>query len=175
MATPPLEFLNLMPESSARAALLECCGSSVWVERMLAARPFESVEALLAEADRAWLRLGREDRLEAFRAHPRIGEREGTAGSVQGAAWSAGEQSGVLAAPEDVRADVAKANAEYERKFGHIFIVCATGTSAGEILARLRERLGNYPSVELDVAAEEQRKITRLRLEKLIAGHSTKP
>ena len=133
--------------------LLRCCGSRRWAERMAGARPFASFAALCEAADR--VELSREDWLEAFGAHPRIGERrEG---------WTEKEQAGV--APSAALAD---ANRAYEAKFGHVFLICATGKSGEEILARLQERMRNAPDAELRVAAEEQRKITRLRLEKLM-------
>jgi 2-oxo-4-hydroxy-4-carboxy-5-ureidoimidazoline decarboxylase len=163
--------LDALPAAEAAPLLESCCGSSEWVRRMLARRPFGSAEALLAAADEVWWSLSREDWLEAFAHHPRIGER--AAAAPQGArarGWSVDEQRGAAAAPEDVAAALAEGNREYERHFGHIYLVCATGKSAPEMLAILRDRLTNDPATELRVAAGEQAKITRLRVGKLLGG-----
>lgn len=107
--------------------------------------------------------------MEAFSHHPRIGERKGALRqSERGSAWAAGEQSGVERADDDVRSALAAANREYEQRFGYIYIVCATGKSAEEMVAAARKRLRNDPDVEVRTAAEEQRKIMRLRLDKLL-------
>ena len=162
--------LNAMPRLEVEAALLRCCGSVLGARRMAEARPFRDAAALFAAAERTWWDLGRDDWLEAFRAHPRIGERD--AATPQGAearAWSEREQAGMARAPEEVRTALDKGNREYEERFGHIFIVCATGKRAEEMLALLAARLANDPDTELRVAADEQRKITRLRLERLLA------
>jgi 2-oxo-4-hydroxy-4-carboxy-5-ureidoimidazoline decarboxylase len=112
-----------------------------------------------------WWSLTPDDWREAFDHHPRIGERDATVtGSRQARTWSAREQRGVTAAPNDVRQSLADGNREYERRFGHIYLVSAAGKSAEELLAILRERLSNDPVTELGVAAAEQAKITRLRL-----------
>jgi OHCU decarboxylase len=124
-------------------------------------RPFQDLDALLAASDRVWWSLGRGDWLEAFAAHPRIGKR--------GDRRSREEQAGALAAGADALAELAEANQIYESRFGHLFIVCATGKGAAELLGILRQRLANDPETELRVAAEEQRKITHLRLEKLLS------
>ncbi len=164
-----LAWLNALPQKSAESELLRCCGSTPWARRVAEARPFASSEELLTVADRVWWSLDAEDWLEAFRAHPRIGERKPTAGETTGTErWSAQEQSGMQLSPEQVRAALAEGNREYEKRFGHIFLICATGKSGEEMLTILRERLGNDPATELHVAAEEQRKITHLRLRKLL-------
>ena len=161
--------LDAMPESLAKKLLADCCGASQWVSGMLARRPFGSRAAVLSAADEIWRPLGPADWCEAFSHHPRIGERESAMPqSERGSAWAAGEQSGVVQARDDVRAELAAANREYEQRFGYIFIVFATGKSAEEMLALARERLRNDPDVELTIAGEEQRKITRLRLDKLL-------
>ncbi|MEJ7811472.1 MAG: 2-oxo-4-hydroxy-4-carboxy-5-ureidoimidazoline decarboxylase [Gemmatimonadaceae bacterium] len=161
--------LDALPRAEAEAALLACCGSSRWARQVEDRRPFASADALRAAADEVWWSLGPGDWLEAFRAHPRIGEREAAAPRGAGSrAWSDGEQAGMRDAAAEVRAALAEGNREYEARFGHIFIVCATGRSAGEMLALLTRRLGNEPAEELRAAAEEQRKITRLRLDKLL-------
>jgi OHCU decarboxylase len=159
--------LDAMPEQQASMLLAECCGSSQWVSAMAARRPFRSRDAILSAADQIWGSLSPADWIEAFSHHPRIGERKSAAPqSERGTAWAVGEQSGVDRADDDVRAALATANREYEQRFGYIYIVFATGKSAEEMLAVARERLGNDPDVEIRVAAEEQRKITRLRLDK---------
>jgi len=156
------EGLNRLPREQAIRELLACCGSRAWAERMAAARPFRTIDALLEAADGVWHSLRPDDWLEAFRAHPRIGEQ----GKQR---WSQQEQSGAADASADIKVALAEANRLYEERFGYIFIVCATGKTAAEMLRMARERLGNDPGRELRVAAEEQRQITRLRLQKLVA------
>jgi OHCU decarboxylase len=166
--TLTVHALDALPAERAGELLGACCGASRWVQAMVARRPFGSLGTLLAAADDAWWSLGADDWREAFAHHPRIGERRAAvAQDDRAAGWSAGEQAGVAAAAATVQEQLARANEEYERRFGHIYIVCATGKSADEMLALARERLGNDPATELRVAAEEQRKITRLRLGKL--------
>jgi len=155
-------YLNGLPEDKARAALAKCCGARRWVDELLAARPFPSDAALLAQAARVWWALGREDWLEAFQGHPRIGERTAEE-------WSRREQAGVDAAGAATRAALARENVAYAERFGYLFLTCATGKTAGELLGELRRRLANDPATELRIAAGEQAKITRLRLEKLVA------
>jgi len=171
-ATEPVsdvDRLNALGEDEARAALAQCCGSRAWVAEMLARRPFPSRDALLRDADQVWWSLPTEDWLEAFRSHPRIGERKAEAGQTERERrWSAGEQAGMTAAPDATRVAIADGNREYERRFGYIYIVCASGRSADEMLRLLRERLENPPETEIRVAAGEQARITRLRLEKLL-------
>jgi 2-oxo-4-hydroxy-4-carboxy-5-ureidoimidazoline decarboxylase len=163
-----LDGLNALDHDAAARTLLDCCGSSRWAARMAAARPFASVEAMAMVADRLWWALDRTDWLEAFAAHPRIGS-GGLSGSSQHGSWAAQEQARVADAAADERARLAERNREYEARFGYIFIVCATGKSGGEMLGILEARLPNDPETELRVAADEQRRITRLRLEKLLA------
>ena len=161
--------LDAMSESQASKLLADCCGASRWVSGMLSRRPFRSRAVVLSTADEIWSSLDSGDWREAFSHHPRIGERKSAVPlSERGSAWAAGEQSGVDEARDDVRAELAAANREYEQRFGYIFIVFATGKSAEEMLALARERLRNDPDVELHAAAEEQWKITRLRLDKLL-------
>jgi 2-oxo-4-hydroxy-4-carboxy-5-ureidoimidazoline decarboxylase len=165
------ERLNALSEAEARALLLRCCGSSRWAAAMIGARPFASDDAVFAAADRTWWALGPEDWLEAFAAHPRIGDRA-SADSRHAATreWSREEQTAAVTADEEVRTALAAGNAEYERRFGHIFLIRATGRSADEIQAELRRRLENDPGVERREAAGEQATITRLRLERLAAS-----
>ncbi len=133
-------------------------------------RPFPDPEKLLEAADRVWRELGADDWLEAFRSHPRIGEKAPANDSPQARRWSSAEQSGTRDARPNVLERLAEANRAYEVRFGYIFIVCATGKSGEEMLALLEQRLQNDPGREIHVAAEEQPKITRLRLEKLLRG-----
>lgn len=161
--------LDALPSDRAGEMFSACCGSTRWVERMLALRPFGSRGAVCGAADEVWWSLSANDWREAFAHHPRIGAKmEPASQSTQARAWAAGEQSQVSHAPDDVRDQLALANQEYERRFGYIYIVCATGKSAAEMLTLARNRLDNAPEVELRIAAEEQRKITRLRLAKLL-------
>jgi 2-oxo-4-hydroxy-4-carboxy-5-ureidoimidazoline decarboxylase len=161
--------LDAMPAAEAVELLSACCGARRWVQRMLARRPFESTVALLEAADREWVSLSPEDWREAFSRHPRIGENAGdTTQTEQGRRWSAGEQRGMEQAGAGVREALARANREYEARFGYIYIVCATGKSAGEMLAMARARLANTPESELLIAAQEQQKIMRRRLETML-------
>ena len=140
--------------------LAGCCGSARWVDAMLARRPFGSMTALLEAADSIWRSLSEADWLEAFSHHPKIGDR-----AAQGIAKQ--EQARAASASASVVIELADANREYEARFGYIFIICATGKSAESILEALRTRLGNDPQTEIRVAAEEQLKITQLRLKGL--------
>jgi OHCU decarboxylase len=134
---------------------------------MAAERPFRDLQALLAKADAVWWGLDAEDWLEAFSRHPKIGEKESTRAQAQEARrWSEDEQAGTHAADEETKLELAAANREYERKFGYIYIICATGKTAAEMLSILKERLQNDADRELRIAAEEQRRITHLRLRK---------
>jgi 2-oxo-4-hydroxy-4-carboxy-5-ureidoimidazoline decarboxylase len=165
----PHEVLNGLAPEAARAALTRCCGAGRWTVAMLARRPFASTPALHEAAAEQWQRLERADLLEAFAQHPRIGAsvEDLRARFASTSAWASDEQAGVQAAGTAVLEALRTANAAYERRFGFIFIVCASGKSAGEMLALLEARLPNPPELELGVAAAEQAKITRLRLEKL--------
>ena len=161
-----LEQLNNGDAAIARAALLRCCGSSTWAEKMLIARPFDDGETLQATAESLWWTLAPEDWLEAFSAHPKIGQNK--VAGVQASSWSAEEQSAAASAAASVQDRLAAANEDYQRHFGWIFLVNATGKSAPEMLGLLEARLHNTPDEELRVAAGEQAKITRLRLNKLL-------
>ena len=157
--------LDAAAEAQARALLQQCCGSRAWVERMNARRPFGSREAMLRAAHDEWFALTATDWLEAFSHHPRIGDRESLRRRFATTAHlAAREQSGVDHATPDVLTALADGNGRYERKFGFIFIVCATGKTAGEMLRLLESRLPHAHDVELRIAAEEQAKITELRL-----------
>lgn len=135
---------------------------------MVEARPFEDTRELLLTADHVWWSLDALDWLEAFGAHPKIGEKKLAPEPSASSRWAADEQSGASRASEETLASLTKANRDYERRFGYIYIVCATGKSAEEMLTLLQERLQNEPDMELRIAAEEQRRITHLRLGKLL-------
>ena len=165
-----LDQLNELAPEVAIAELLKCCGSTRWGHEMTAARPFASFAELREKGDAVCESLNEEDWLEAFRAHPKIGERKAaTDQSPQAQSWSALEQSGVTNAARETIDKLAEQNRDYEARFGFIFIVCATGKSPAEMLAILRARIDNDRDDELLIAAEEQRKITQLRLEKLLS------
>jgi OHCU decarboxylase len=155
-----LDELNGLSAGAARRELERCCGSSRWAIAMTARRPFRSAADLARAADEVWWSLEGADWLEAFSHHPRIGERA--------AGWASDEQSGARSASDTTIKELATLNRQYERKFGHVFLIFASGRSAEEMLAELRRRLNNEPAPELRVAAGEQAKITRLRLEKLL-------
>jgi 2-oxo-4-hydroxy-4-carboxy-5-ureidoimidazoline decarboxylase len=166
-----LTELNGMPRYRAEGELIKCCGSTAWTRAMAGRRPFVSFDRLLKAASEVWWRLDQADWMEAFRAHPQIGERKGAVQtSTQFHVWSAHEQSGMDRAGVAVASALEEGNREYLAKFGYIFIVCASGKSAAEMLTILQSRLPNPPEEEIRVAAAEQNKITCLRLEKLIAG-----
>lgn len=162
-------WLDALPAEQASAALLRCCGSRRWVSGMLARRPFRSPQALQAAARAVWASLAREDFLEAFSHHPPIGGdlAELRAKFAPTADWSSQEQTAVALAGDETLRDLKAVNQAYLERFGFLFIVCASGRSADQLLAALRTRLGNDPALELLVAAEEQAKITALRLDKL--------
>ena len=165
----PIAKLNHLGADEACAALLACCGSTRWAAEVAALRPFWDVGQMLRIAERVWRELDAADWLEAFRAHPKIGELKAAAETGEEARrWAEGEQSRARAASEETRAALAEANREYEERFGFIFIVCATGRTAEEMLASLRARLDNDPETELRVAAGEQWRITELRLRKFL-------
>ena len=163
-----LQWLNTAPKAQAYATFDSCCGSSAWAERMTERRPYATVKQLEAVADEEWADLNPQDWLEAFKAHPKIGENKAEkAQSDTAEGWSDQEQSGTREASQEVLDALHEANRAYEEKFGFIFIVCATGKSAQEMLEILERRLENDRDTEIKTAAEEQRKITQLRLEKL--------
>ena len=161
-----LEALNRLDAPGAHAEFLRCCGSTRWAAGMAHARPFDSVDAMRARGDEIWCALSTTDWLEAFSAHPKIGERRSVS------AWSAVEQAGMQSADDEVRTRLAALNAEYEARFGYIFIMCATDKTSSQMLALLEARMTNDPDRELLIAAEEQRKIAALRLAKLVDGHA---
>ena len=160
---------NALPSAQAESALMDCCGSVRWSSIVASRRPYSTLEALRKAADSTWWNLERADWLEAFSHHPQIGEKPAN-GSDSARQWAEGEQSGARAPTEEVRTRLARANRAYFEKFGYIYIVCASGKSAEAMLAILNQRLQNDLASELSIAAEQQRMITRIRLEKLLAG-----
>ncbi len=167
--TLSLSRLNQADAESAAAAFQQCCAAEGWIGRMVTSRPYSSLDAVLASADQHWAAMDETNLLEAFTAHPQIGDvntlRAKYANTKQ---LASGEQASVSEADESVLQALARDNQAYLEKFGFIFIVCATGKSAAEMLALLQARLPNTRAEELVNAAEEQRKITALRLRKLI-------
>jgi 2-oxo-4-hydroxy-4-carboxy-5-ureidoimidazoline decarboxylase len=158
--------IDTADSDKARAMLTRACGSTRWVDRMLARRPFKADARLLFAARNEWFGLTEADWLEAFSHHPKIGDRASLAARFPATHdLSSKEQAGVGAAGEDLLTALADANEAYFQRFGFIFIVCATGKSAEEMLALLQSRLGNERAAELRIAAEEQAKITALRLQ----------
>jgi 2-oxo-4-hydroxy-4-carboxy-5-ureidoimidazoline decarboxylase len=160
---------NQLPVTDAENEILPCCGSRAWAMGVVSQRPFANEAALLAASDEIWHSLDEPDWMEAFRSHPRIGESVAHGSSEQSAAWAGQEQRNVAAADEAVKIALAEGNREYERRFQHIFIVCATGKAAPEILSILRRRLDNDAATELCEAAEQQRLITQIRLKKWLS------
>jgi 2-oxo-4-hydroxy-4-carboxy-5-ureidoimidazoline decarboxylase len=163
-----LDDLNRLDADDAVRELRRCCGSTRWAQLMAAARPFANEAAMIDCADVIWWSLDAPDWLEAFSAHPKIGGPTTTR-------WSAQEQSGMDSAAAAISDRLARGNREYEARFGYIFIICATGKSAPEMLASLEARLRHAAVEELRIAAEEQRQITRLRLAKLVDGRQDTP
>jgi 2-oxo-4-hydroxy-4-carboxy-5-ureidoimidazoline decarboxylase len=162
-----LDYINSLAEPEAKAAFLKCCGAPRWAERMARRRPYRSEPELLESARQIWRTLERADWLQAFDAHPKIGEGDLKGKFAKTAAWSAAEQAGLAGAPDALLQALADGNRAYEARFGYIFIVCASGKTAAEMLALLEQRLKSNPEDELHVAALEQEKITFLRLQKM--------
>ncbi len=166
-----LRWLNALSDAEAVAELHKCCGATAWAKKMAAARPFVDRDAMFGIADSIWWALTAEDWLEAFAAHPRIGSKRDVASkSGDEKAWASGEQAGVASAEQITLDALAATNLDYEDRFGHIYIVCATGKSADEMLRLARSRLSNDKETELRIAAEEQRKITHIRMHKLLTA-----
>jgi 2-oxo-4-hydroxy-4-carboxy-5-ureidoimidazoline decarboxylase len=160
-----LENWNRLEQPYAMETILPCNGSKAWAIGVVNLYPFDTPEELFAASDKVWLSLGETDWQQAFDSHPRIGEHKAKAANEKSLEWSAGEQA---AADPDAatKAALAAANQQYEAKFGRIFIVCATGKTAAEMLAICQQRLQNDPATELKEAVEQQRQITQLRLHK---------
>jgi 2-oxo-4-hydroxy-4-carboxy-5-ureidoimidazoline decarboxylase len=161
-----LTSLNASPAELARQELLVCCSSERWAAEVASGRPYASAEELLASSDAAVAGLAPVDLEQALAGHPRIGERSDVDQQA------ASEQAGVLAADQATIQALAEGNEEYERRFGHIYLVCATGRNAADLLALLRERLGNDPEAEWGVVRRELGKINRIRLTRLLEGEA---
>jgi 2-oxo-4-hydroxy-4-carboxy-5-ureidoimidazoline decarboxylase len=158
---------NAAPQEAAVQQILPCCGSKAWAQKMAAQRPFQDEGALIAASDAVWRDLDESEWMEAFNSHPRIGESKAlNPSALPSSAWAMQEQKEVADAGEAVKIALAEGNREYKSKFGRIFIVCATGKSAAELLEILRRRLQNDAGTELHEAAEQQRQITQIRLRK---------
>jgi 2-oxo-4-hydroxy-4-carboxy-5-ureidoimidazoline decarboxylase len=168
-ANPTLAHWNTLPPEAAAATILPCNGSLAWAEQLAALRPFATPYDLTCTADIIWRALSRDAQQQAFDSHPRIGESHAKSATNESLALSATEQSAAQLTTE-TQAALAAANRAYEQKFNRIFIVCATGKSAEEMLAILQHRLTNDPATELREAAEQQRQITQLRLRKWLAS-----
>jgi allantoicase len=163
----PVARINRMSREEAYAELLKFCGSTSWAREVAALKPFWDVTQVVIIGHRVWSELSEEDWLEAFRAHPKIGETKTKAAVTETEKrWSEGEQQRARDASEETRDALAEANREYEERFGFIFIICASGRTAEEILAALRERITHERDTELRAAAEEQWNITELRIRK---------
>ena len=163
-----MEAINAWTLDEARDEFQRCCGSRRWSEAMAQARPFETVAALIETAEQIWWRLARSDWLEAFAAHPRIGDQDALTNRFgTTAAWASREQAGASGGPEEVLEKLTRGNRQYEDRFGYIFVVCATGKTALEMLGLLTHRLDNDADAEITVAAGEQMKITKIRLERI--------
>ena len=160
-----LAGLNELPVPAAERSLADCCAAPGWASAVAAGRPYRSVDALLARSDRAVAGLTDTDLRAALAGHPRIGGRP--AASVR---WSGQEQAGVATADAELMAALAAGNADYERRFGHIYLVCATGRTGQELLELLRERLANDPAQEWSVVGGELAKINRIRLRQLVGA-----
>ncbi len=168
--SPVLAHWNALPEMEAEEEILPCCGSQHWAQELTRLRPFATPQELFEASDRVWLGLAPQDWDEAFRSHPRIGQRKAPAAATkQSATWSRQEQNGVDEESATTLPGLVRGNEEYEARFGRVFLVCATGKSAAEILDMLKTRLRNDPAAELHEAVEQQRQITQLRLRKWLA------
>jgi len=152
---------------SKRKLLQQCCGSNAWVEKMLAMPPAEDLIDLFEDAEEKWYACTEEDWREAFTHHPKIGDMETLRKKFSADQFAGSEQDSVQQASETTLKALAEGNSRYEEKFGYIFIVCATGKSAEEMLEILNDRMANDPEEEIKIAMDEQIKITKLRLEKL--------
>ncbi len=162
--------LNNLPAERAFVEFQKCCGAKNWARRVIEQRPFRDKTELFVTAEQLWKKLPREDWLEAFLCHPKIGDVKSLEEKfANNERWASSEQSGIKNASEKISEDLAEGNHQYEKKFGYIFIICATGKSAEEILGLLLDRLNNDPEKELLIAADEQNKITKIRLEKLLS------
>ena len=171
METDRLTWFNALPAQGAQEALRECCSAPGWAEHMSAARPYSSADDAIRRSDAIVAALTVTDLVGALASHLRIGERPDAGDDhLQAADWSRREQSGVDASDTTTRRALAEANRQYERRFGHIYLVCAAGRTGPELLELLRGRLQNEPEVEWQVVRTELQKINTFRLQRLVAG-----
>jgi len=163
--------LNSLAGEEAQSELLKCCGSTVWAKRLVESRPFADTDDLLRQSKRIWWSLDPGDWLEAFRSHPKIGEKKSEIATAEVAQrWSEQEQAGTRDAQQDAIVELAEVNNRYYDRFGFIFIVYAKGKRTAEILSLMRDRINNNRDEELRIAAAEQAKITELRIRKLLTS-----
>jgi 2-oxo-4-hydroxy-4-carboxy-5-ureidoimidazoline decarboxylase len=161
---PVLARWNTLDADTAAREILPCCGSLAWASGLAAQRPFADAQQLFAASDRVWAALPGQAWGEAFASHPRIGQQHARSATAQSVAWSSAEQRAAMSQDAAQKLALAEGNRQYEERFGRIFIVCAAGKSAAEILAILKTRMQNDAATELLEAAEQQRQITQLRL-----------
>ncbi|MER6242667.1 2-oxo-4-hydroxy-4-carboxy-5-ureidoimidazoline decarboxylase [Streptomyces griseorubiginosus] len=163
-STPPgLARFNALEESAARAVLLEACASTAWARRLLAARPYATADDLYATSDAAMAQLTADDLGEAMGGHPPIGRPK------PGDPTSAREQSGMASADDALKAEMLELNLAYQERFGHVFLICATGRGAEEMRDAVKERIGNAPEQEREIVRTELGKINRIRLARIVA------
>ena len=164
---PVLARWHTLPPEEAATEVLSCCGSHAWAAKLVAMRPFRDQQSLFAAADHCWQNLPEADWLEAFRSHPRIGEKHAeNKTTAASAAWSRSEQSQMNEADAAILLRMREGHREYEERFGRIFIVCASGKQPAEMLRILEHRLTNDPAQELLESAAQQQQIMQLRLRK---------
>jgi 2-oxo-4-hydroxy-4-carboxy-5-ureidoimidazoline decarboxylase len=168
MGADELARFNTLPLAAARTQLLACCKSLAWADRMAAGRPYSSAKDAVRQSSAIVSMLTVADLEAALAGHPRIGDR--AAGSAQSAQWSRSEQSAAASADDQTRRQLAESNQEYEQKFGHLYLVSATGRTAADLLALLRKRLANSPQAEWLAVRAELQKINEIRLVKMLAG-----
>jgi|SRR5215469_8159357 len=176
MSADELARFNKLPAAAAQAALLTCCNSLTWVERMLSGRPYSSAMDAIRQSRAIVARLAIPDLEAALAGHPRIGEKhsqvrpEDEPGAARSAQLSAQEQAAVADSDADTATALAESNLEYEERFGHIYLVCATGKTGPQLLALLRARLSNSPAAEWQVVRTELQKINEIRLRQMLAA-----
>jgi 2-oxo-4-hydroxy-4-carboxy-5-ureidoimidazoline decarboxylase len=165
-----IQQLNQLSHAEIFAELQKCCGSDSWIKAMISRRPYSDKQSLQQISDKIWSTVSEKDILEAFSHHPQIGDVESLKKKFANTAnWASNEQQGAQQATDETLNALKKGNEDYLNKFGFIFIVCATGKSAQQMLDLLNERLSNDQAIELHIAATEQNKITHLRLDKLLS------
>jgi 2-oxo-4-hydroxy-4-carboxy-5-ureidoimidazoline decarboxylase len=164
-----IKELNHLPEEQLKEELFKCCGSTAWVKKMLSVFPVEDYIDLMEDAEEKWYECSETDWKEAFTHHPKIGDVDSLKQKFASTAqWASGEQAGVNSASDEILKRLAEGNRQYEEKFGYIFIVCATGKRADEMLEILQSRMPNDTKREIEVAADQQMQITKIRLSKLL-------